>query len=196
MKILVVSDEESPYIWDYFNPSPFRGTDLILSCGDLDPRYLSFLATMIPAPLLYVHGNHDNRYQRIPPEGCTSVDGKLIRVKGLRILGFGGAMSARSGPHEFSDDQMRSRVRKCRWEIFKNQGFDILLTHAPALGLGDIPDNYHAGFPTFRILLEKYQPVFHFYGHVHKRYNRGQVPDLVFGRTRLINACGYRIIEF
>lgn len=45
MKILVISDIEAPALWDYFHPSRLDGIDLILSCGDLDPRYLSFLAT-------------------------------------------------------------------------------------------------------------------------------------------------------
>ena len=67
MKILLVSDEESQYIWDHFDPERFRGVELIVSCGDLDSSYLSFLATMIPAEVLYVHGNHDKQYRKIPP---------------------------------------------------------------------------------------------------------------------------------
>ena len=45
MKILAIADEESAYLWDYFEKSKLAGIDLIISCGDLDPRYLSFLAT-------------------------------------------------------------------------------------------------------------------------------------------------------
>jgi putative phosphoesterase len=59
MKILAIADEESKYLWDYFEKSKLEGIDLIISCGDLDPRYLSFLATFTSAPVLYVHGNHD-----------------------------------------------------------------------------------------------------------------------------------------
>ena len=35
MKILVLADKESPYLWDYFEKSKFEGIDLIISCGDL-----------------------------------------------------------------------------------------------------------------------------------------------------------------
>lgn len=35
MKILVVSDEKSTYIWDYFDASKFKDIELIISCGDL-----------------------------------------------------------------------------------------------------------------------------------------------------------------
>ena len=46
MKILVIADVESKYLWDYFEKSKVEGIDLIISCGDLDPRYLSFLVTL------------------------------------------------------------------------------------------------------------------------------------------------------
>ena len=45
MKIMVLADKESPWLWDYFDKSKLEGIDLILSCGDLHPQYLSFLAT-------------------------------------------------------------------------------------------------------------------------------------------------------
>ena len=40
MRILVIGDEESKYLWDFFDKSKVEGIDLIISCGDLDPRYL------------------------------------------------------------------------------------------------------------------------------------------------------------
>ncbi|MCU6707325.1 metallophosphoesterase family protein [Paenibacillus sp. J5C_2022] len=91
MRVLIVSDEESKYIWDHYEPDRFKGVELIISCGDLKAEYLSFLVTMINAPLFYVHGNHDISYKVHPPEGCECIDGKLIHFKGLRILGLGGS---------------------------------------------------------------------------------------------------------
>ena len=49
MKILAIADEESPYLWDFFEKSKLEGIDLIISCGDLEPSYLSFLATFTSA---------------------------------------------------------------------------------------------------------------------------------------------------
>jgi len=63
VKILVVADEESAYLWDHYRPGRLAGIDLILSAGDLKPEYLSFLVTMANRPLLYVHGNHDAVYE-------------------------------------------------------------------------------------------------------------------------------------
>ena len=59
MKILTISDEECPALWDYYLPGRLDEYDLIISCGDLKSRYLSFLVTMAKCPVLYVHGNHD-----------------------------------------------------------------------------------------------------------------------------------------
>ena len=46
MKILIVSDEECPGLWENYIPGRLKEYDLILSCGDLNAKYLSFLVTM------------------------------------------------------------------------------------------------------------------------------------------------------
>ena len=35
MKILLLADVESKYLWDYFEKEKLDGIDLIISCGDL-----------------------------------------------------------------------------------------------------------------------------------------------------------------
>ena len=92
MRILALADCESPALWDYYTPERLEGVELILSCGDVKPQYLSFLATFAHCPVLYVHGNHDGRYREDPPLGCICVDGMLYEYQGLRILGLGGSM--------------------------------------------------------------------------------------------------------
>ena len=74
MKILILADEESKSLWDYFERDKLDGIDLIISCGDLEAAYLSFLATFTKAPVLYVCGNHDSSYLKNPPDGCICID--------------------------------------------------------------------------------------------------------------------------
>lgn len=62
MKILVLADQKSKYLYDYYEPDKLKDIDLIISCGDLSPTYLSFFVTLCNVPLLYVRGNHDGRY--------------------------------------------------------------------------------------------------------------------------------------
>ena len=45
MKILALSDEECPALWEYYKPGRLDGYDLILACGDLKASYLSFIVT-------------------------------------------------------------------------------------------------------------------------------------------------------
>ena len=59
MKILLLSDQECPALYDYYMPGRLDGYDLIISCGDLNSKYLSFIVTMARVPVMYVHGNHD-----------------------------------------------------------------------------------------------------------------------------------------
>ena len=106
MKILLVSDKESPYYWDYYQPGRLSDIDLILACGDLKSQYLSFLVTMGRARVLYVHGNHDQTYDRRPPEGCDCIEDKLVTVGGLRILGLGGTPVYSGGPHQYTEREM------------------------------------------------------------------------------------------
>ena len=173
MKILVVSDHENRKIWDFFEPGMLDAYDLILSCGDLKPEYLSFLATMSHAEVLYVHGNHDRNYQKNPPEGCTPIDDRIFEFRGLRILGLGGSMRYKPGPCMCTEAEMKRRISKLRFRIRRKKGFDILLTHAPAAGINDQEDLAHNGFQCFLDLIDKYHPTYFLHGHVHGNYGKG-----------------------
>lgn len=189
MRILTVSDEECAALWDYYTPGKLSEYDLIISCGDLNAKYLSFLVTMARCPVLYVHGNHDGGYAIHPPEGCDCIDDRLVVYNGLRILGLGGCRKYRPGPHQYTEREMRRRIRKLRLAIWLAGGVDIVVSHAPAQGLGDDEDPAHWGFEALRELLEKYRPKYLLHGHVHMRYGFSRERVLHFGETTIINAC-------
>ena len=149
MRILLLADEESKYYWDYFEKKKLEGIDLIISCGDLAPQYLSFLATFAKVPVLYVYGNHDYCYADTPPDGCICIDDEVYNYNGVRILGLGGCMSYNYGPLQYTQQEMNKRAKKVRRKIKKNGGIDILITHAPAYRLNDGEDLPHTGFTAF-----------------------------------------------
>ncbi|GBG07614.1 metallophosphoesterase [Paenibacillus agaridevorans] len=194
MKILIVSDEESKYIWDHFDPSRFKGIELILSCGDLKAEYLSFLVTMIKAPLFYVHGNHDTTYITKPPEGCENIEDKVVKFNGVRIMGLGGSNRYSQGSHQYTEKQMKWRITKLKFRLWKNKGIDILLTHAPVYKIGDGEDLCHRGFQCFIDFMDKYHPKLLLHGHQHLNYGKGQRIHQ-YKTTKIINAFGYHIIE-
>ena len=196
MKILAISDKESELLWDYFKPSYLADIDLILACGDLDPRYLEFLVTLGHCPLLYVHGNHDENFKRIRPLGCINIEDKIYVHNGVRILGLGGSRKYRDGAHQYTESQMKRRSRKLWPKLMYHKGFDILLTHAPARGHGDLDTPTHAGFDTFVHLMDKYEPSYHIHGHVHLNYNLGAPRVRKYNNTTLINAYERYVFEF
>ena len=196
MKILIVADEESAYLWDHYRPGRLAGIDLILSAGDLKPEYLSFLVTMANRPLLYVHGNHDAVYQKRPPEGCDCIDDKLVTVNGLRILGLGGARMYNGGPYQYTEKQMERRIRRLRWKLHRSKGVDIVLTHAPPAGYGDAEDIAHRGFEAFLPLMDCYQPSYLIHGHVHKSYSVHTFSrEVQYASTTVLNGAGRTILE-
>ena len=103
MRLLALADEESKYLWDYYEPEKLRGYDLIVGCGDLSIHYLTFLATVAPIPVVYVHGNHDESYDSRPPTGALCIDDDVFCYKGYRFLGLGGSCRYRSGAWQFTD---------------------------------------------------------------------------------------------
>ena len=195
MKILFLADEEAKVYWDFFKKEDFEGVDLIVSCGDLKAEYLSFLATMVPVPVLYVHGNHDAKYDKKPPEGCICIDDCIYEFKGVRILGLGGSHRYKPGPYQFTEREMAKRVRKLFWKLKFKKGFDILVTHSPARGLHDAEDMCHMGFEVFNKLIEQYRPKYFVHGHVHLNYGRQFVLEDMVGETHVVNAYEKYMLE-
>ncbi|MFV1970677.1 MAG: metallophosphoesterase, partial [Acidimicrobiia bacterium] len=126
IRILAVADEIDQSLYgprlDELRP------DLILGCGDLPFDYLEHLRTEAEAPLLYVHGNHDPspRGQSIsaylpaeypalsPPDvvGCVNLEDRWEDECGLRIAGLGGSIRYNDGVNQYTQAEMRGRVRR------------------------------------------------------------------------------------
>jgi Icc-related predicted phosphoesterase len=196
MKILVLSDEVCPALYDYYTPGRLAEYDLIISCGDLKASYLSFIVTMARVPVLYVHGNHDVGYERNPPEGCDCIDDQLIVYKGVRILGLGGSRKYRDAPHQYTEKEMQKRIRRLRWKLWWHKGVDIVITHAPPEGVGSLEDNAHRGFDAFLDLIDKYHPKYLLHGHVHLTYARDKTREREYHGTQVINVSERYVLDY
>jgi Icc-related predicted phosphoesterase len=191
--------------------------DLVLSGGDLPFDYLEYLVTVLNVPLLYVPGNHDPELRErrgelawpptvelkdvrdpIGPLGCTNVDGRIEDVAGLRVAGLGGSVRYREGPNQYTQKEMRGRARRLRRRasvrgLRGRRGIDMLLTHAPPLGVGDEDDPAHQGFEAFLPLVERLAPKLLVHGHIHP-YGQAR-PDRQLGTTTVVNAVPFRLLE-
>ncbi|MBQ7593040.1 MAG: metallophosphoesterase [Synergistaceae bacterium] len=190
MKILAVADEEESFLWSGQVKDYAGDVDVIISCGDLSCDYLDFLVSMLNVPLIYVFGNHD----KSAPAGGICIDGKIFTFNGTNILGLGGSIRYRDGVNMYTETEMKRRILKLKIPLWL-KGFDILVTHAPARGFGDLDDFPHWGFESFNNLMRNYQPRLMLHGHVHKRYKRMPSEIIHPSGTRIINVCGHKIIS-
>lgn len=208
VRLLVVADEVDASL----TVTQLRdmGPDLVLSCGDLGPDYLDFVASAANAPLFYVPGNHDPGRSRSPadysgatttpsPPPGTSLDARVVDEKGLRIAGLGGSIrytTRRS--NQYTQAEMRRRVRRLVWKERLRRldiapSIDVFVAHAPPYGLGDRNDPAHVGFEAFNELIESLEPRLMVHGHIHP-HGFAQ-PDRLKGRTKIVNAVPHKLLE-
>lgn len=196
MRILAVSDVEDDELLERLGQRDGnRRYDLVISCGDLGMSYLDCVATLANAPLLYVRGNHDVGYKDDPRLGGTDLDGRVERIAGLRIAGLEGSLDYRRGIVGYSQGEMRHRSVGLGLRAYLTGGIDILVTHAPPRGYGDLSDYPHQGFDAFNGLLDWLHPRVMVHGHVHLDYGMIERVRVHPSGTRLVNAFGWHEIE-
>ena len=206
--MLAVADEVHEPFWA--TDAGQVQADLLVSCGDLPFDYLDHLQSVLDVPLVYVPGNHDpdlGGYRRtrsglvlqagMPsrhpgPPGGANVDLDVARVAGLHVAGFGGCPAYRDGPNQWTRREERRRARKLRRRA-RRRPVDILLSHAPPLGVGDREDPAHRGFESLIGLVERLSPQLLLHGHIHP-YGEA-VPDRRIGETLVANVVGCRMLE-
>ena len=195
IKILTVSDVIDSTLKQPSDTGEFTDIDLIISCGDLPPEYLTFLVDSLKAPLYYVSGNHDIRYKAKPPEGGLNLHSRLIKFEGIQILGLEGSHWYNGGPYQYTENQMRAVIRRLRPGLWWRKGVDVVVTHAPPRHIHDAEDPCHRGFECFSRLIKKYQPAYFIHGHIHRIFDDPSERVSVVGKTRVVNTYGYNILE-
>jgi len=190
MKVLTVSDQVDPTLYERFDRARWRDVELLISCGDLPPEYLDFLCTELGCPVLYVRGNHDGGYSRDAYAGCFNLHGKVWNSRGLSIVGFEGCRRYNHGDVQYTEREMR-------WNIWKTtrglKKVDLVVTHAPPCGCNDLPDPCHSGFECYRDLVHRFHPKYLIHGHSHLyggQKRLGQIED-----TTAVNAFGHYVLE-
>ena len=144
------------------------------------------------------------------------IDPEGVRI--IRIAGLGGSMRYRMGLNMYSEDDMAVRIRNLRRRMLwgrvstinggttysrdlaqkahhNGAPVDILLTHAPCKGHGDMSDLAHQGFECFNKFLEDYRPSYHCYAHIHMEYGRIKRESEHPSGTHLINVSGMYILD-
>jgi Icc-related predicted phosphoesterase len=191
MRLLAVADEEDEFLCARLAAGDLPKVDVVVSGGDLRPSYLDYVATMANAPLLYVRGNHDTDGAGYDVMGGTPLDMRVENVGGLRIAGLDGSLDYREGIVGYSEAHMCRRAFALAAKAQLAGGVDVLVTHAPPRGYGDLDDAPHRGFVCYNWLLNLLRPRLMLCGHVHLTYGRMDRERMHPSGARIVNAYGY-----
>ena len=169
MKILVISDEESKILTDYYKENGFDDISFILSAGDLPYTYLQTVKSNLNKPIFYVRGNHDTYIPKFFDKNF--IEWKLAETCGVRILGIG--CRKRSG-QILTENEMKRKLKRLHRKVRNKEHIDIIIAHYPALGIGNGQDKTHIGYSAIKDFIEKIKPTYFVYGHNHLNYSNGK----------------------
>lgn len=207
MKILALSDKVIPFIYSPTIIQRFPSLDMVIGCGDLPYYYLEFAMTILNISLFFVRGNHDKvveygpeGYQRTYPHGGVDLHSRVIQHNGVILAGVEGSLQYSGGRFQYSQTEMWQCVFRLipsllLHRMVHGRYLDIFVTHAPPAGVNEQTDWPHRGVRAFRWLINVFQPAFHLHGHVHP-YKPGEETRTKIGKTIVVNAFGFREIEF
>ncbi|MDR2149655.1 MAG: metallophosphoesterase [Spirochaetaceae bacterium] len=219
MKILCISDQIDPLVYTNSIKERFKDIDIVLSAGDLPLDYLEFVVSSLNIPLLFVFGNHNveelsffmqrNELSLTTPVwddghpasslGCIHIGSKVRLEGGLIIAGLGGSMRYNQGVNQYTNAQMNFEIIKLIPRLIFNRLFhgrylDILLTHAPPLGIHDKPDLCHRGFSAFLWFMRVFRPRYLIHGHIHL-YDLSELRVSRYQETTVINAYSHYVFD-
>lgn len=195
LTILTLSDFVDKDLTNMVEKGLLPPLDLIISCGDMAPEYLTFLRNRFECPLVYVKGNHDIRYTQSNLVGCENIHARVVSVGSLNILGLEGSMWYNGGPNQYTDKMMRKIIFWMGFQIWRKRPIHMVVTHASPRNVHDREDLCHMGFESFGRLMDKYRPDYLIHGHIHQTFDTfdDRVTQVI--QTKVINTCGYTIIE-
>ena len=220
MKILCISDQIDPLVYTNSIKQRFKDIDIVLSAGDLPLEYLEFVVSSLNVPLLFVFGNHhvdelpyftrNTELSLAAPDwagkrktastlGCMHIGSKIKFEEGFIFAGLGGSIRYNEGANQYTNSQMNFEIIKLIPRLLFNKLFhgrclDVLLTHAPPLGIHDKPDPCHRGFKAFLWFMRVFKPRYLIHGHIHL-YDLSELRVSRYQETTVINAYSHYIID-
>ncbi len=137
-KILCVSDQIDPVIYDKSIADRFKDVDFVVSAGDLPMEYLDFIQSSLKKPLFFVFGSHYLKaLTHYHPEMSEKPEGngenginiykknntfksacgvylgfKTYKLDTVLIAGISGAKKQNDGKNQFTEGQMKRKLLK------------------------------------------------------------------------------------
>lgn len=202
MKFCVISDTHS--LQKYIAPRILDPADCIIHAGDVSNRgrkneVLDFMAWFSSLTQykykIFIAGNHDFLFETDPDMIKTMLaqypdiiylQDSAVEIEGVKI--YGSPWQPRFFNWAFNVDR-GEKIAKI-WELIP-EGTDIVVTHGPIFGYGDIAlDGRRVGCEDLLNRMKIVKPKFHISGHIHSghgMYNVNEVDGLVAINASLVD---------
>ncbi|MDE4134254.1 metallophosphoesterase family protein [Phaeobacter sp. QD34_3] len=161
--------------------------DLVVGAGDFCNARQGLdeameLLSGIAAPMVMVAGNAESadELRAVAPANAHVLHGEGVTVEGVTFWGLGGGVPETpfgAWSWDLPEAAAEALLAPCTQA-------DILVTHSPPKGLGDLTSTgLSVGSTAIRAAIERLQPQLALFGHVHEAWGaRGQI-----GRTAFAN---------
>jgi len=164
--------------------------DVLIFAGDMCNRggieeVAAFGASLMSYPhkhKIVIAGNHDRVFEQdgnvagLMLHDCIYLQDGLVEIDGVKIYGS-------PWQPEFCGwafNLPRGEDLKRKWDMIP-EDTDILVTHGPPYGILDMNSrNYNVGSKTLLDAVQRVQPKYHIFGHIHEGYGMVKQCDTYF----------------
>lgn len=197
VRLLAVSDEIEPSLWEHLDRDAVGKLDLLVSCGDLPPDYLCYLEGVLRAPLLYVTGNHDlddawkHEARRLLPARESTPELTTAAGLDVALIDWPGQSKARTRSQERI--AWANAVRVWVGAALRRRGPAIVVSHVAPHETEDPRDVYHRSFRAYGWLARQLRPPLWLHGHTTAASDPHRVT--LIGPTTCVNVTGAYLID-
>lgn len=187
MKFVCMADTHE--LHDYFQ---VPDGDIYIHAGDFTNlgtkdaiiNFNNYLSRLPHRYKIIIAGNHDLMFEKNPKLAkslltkCIYLYDSAIEIKGIKIYGT----PYTPWFHNWAFNLRRGEPLRKKWSLIP-ENTDILITHGPPLGHGDLVNNSQEGCEDLLNRIKQLKIKYHIFGHIHEKY--GITKD---GNTIFINA--------
>lgn len=170
IKLIVITDTHNALNEEEFKTfmAHHPNYDACLLLGDFGYNDIPTILKYIPKDKIYaLLGNHDTNY--IELNGLNNLNGKMITINGVRILGIQG--SFRYKPVSFPSFSQKESIEF----LCNKEEADILVSHDSAFNSESSHNPAHQGLFGITYYLFKNRVPYHIHGHIHNPYRKTMI---------------------
>jgi Icc-related predicted phosphoesterase len=189
MRIIAISDTHNLH-----GETEIPEGDVLIHAGDFTEHgtleevleFERFLRKLPHKHKILIAGNHDFYFENFPDEAQKIVSNYIylqdqaLTLNGTKI--YGSPWQPRF--QDWAFNLSRGAEIRAKWDLIPPD-VDVLITHGAPRGIRDNATGYgHIGCEELLKAVERIQPKYHIFGHVHDGYGKSLI-----GETTFMNVC-------